>query len=195
MEGNINHKKEYIVIAAIDLINEKGMNNVSTKEIAKRVGISEGSIFKIFPKKNDLMLAVLNNFAMYDNDMYRTTFEKYEDPLEAIIFYLTKYLVYYENYPEIIAIFQGLEDMTGILKIKEKQQEIYQNRVDVLKQLVRKAQELGKMEQTTDPDLIADILYTVFRGMCVKWRMTGYGFALTDRTKQAIVIILNSLKK
>lgn len=195
MEGNIIRKKEYIVIAAIALIDEKGIYNVSTKEIAKRVGISEGMIFKIFPKKSDLMLTVLDNFSMYDNDMYRTTFERYEDPFEAILFYITKYLVYYENYPEITAVFQGMELLYGLPGIEDRAKEIYQNRLNALKQLVIKAQDMGKMDRSIDPDTIAVILYSIFRGMCVKWRTAEYGFPLTERTKYAISIVLDSLKK
>ena len=51
MDFNSVPKRESIVLNAIDLIHEFGIHLVSTKEIAKRLGISESTVFKYFPKE------------------------------------------------------------------------------------------------------------------------------------------------
>lgn len=48
-----------ILEAAIDLFGEEGFHSVSTRKIAARAGVSEGTLFNYFSSKNELMRAIL----------------------------------------------------------------------------------------------------------------------------------------
>jgi len=50
-------RREMIARAALKLFAERGYERTTTKEIARAAGISEGTIFKYFPTKHDLLLA------------------------------------------------------------------------------------------------------------------------------------------
>ncbi|MCL2209289.1 MAG: TetR/AcrR family transcriptional regulator [Treponema sp.] len=52
----ITDKQKAIIKSAVELFSEKGYAATSTREIAKKAGVAEGSIFKLFPTKKDLML-------------------------------------------------------------------------------------------------------------------------------------------
>jgi hypothetical protein len=54
----INKTKKKILLAAIDLYNEKGLFNVLNQEIAKASGISLSNFNYHFPTKKDLVLSV-----------------------------------------------------------------------------------------------------------------------------------------
>jgi AcrR family transcriptional regulator len=88
MENESLFRKESIVLNTIDVINEFGIQSVSTKEIAKRMNVSEGTVFKYFSKKSDLLFAVLEHYSQYDDDIFTTIRSKNMDPKEAIIFYI-----------------------------------------------------------------------------------------------------------
>jgi len=49
-------KQKAVVRAAVELFSEKGYAATSTKEIAKGAGVAEGTIFKQYPTKKDLIL-------------------------------------------------------------------------------------------------------------------------------------------
>jgi AcrR family transcriptional regulator len=193
MEVNASQKKEFVIITAIDLIYEFGINNVSTKELSRRNNISESMIFKMYPKKNDLILAVLNHFSLYDNDMFLTAKEKSENSVDAILFYLNKFLSYYENYPTITALFQAVSLHSGIVQIDNRAREINFNRVNHLKQFIIVAQETGYIDKGVEAELVAEALYSVFVGMCIKWGSLNYGFPLKERTDDAIWLVLKSV--
>ena len=55
--GEIN-TKEKIRKAAIRLFAEKGYNGTATSEIAKLAGVAEGTVFKYYPRKKDLLKQV-----------------------------------------------------------------------------------------------------------------------------------------
>src|SRR4030042_3852116 len=58
-ELNLNDKEEKILQSSIKLFSEKGFNAATSKEIAKDAGISEGTIFKYFKTKKDILKAIL----------------------------------------------------------------------------------------------------------------------------------------
>ena len=54
--GTMTDKQKAVVKAAVELFSEKGYAATSTREIARRAGVAEGTIFKQYPTKKDLML-------------------------------------------------------------------------------------------------------------------------------------------
>jgi len=52
-------KQKLIFQSAIDLFSIRGYANTSTKEISEHAGVSEGSIFRKFKNKEELLMAIL----------------------------------------------------------------------------------------------------------------------------------------
>jgi AcrR family transcriptional regulator len=59
-------KQRKILEASIDLFSEKGFANTSTSEIAKKAGVAEGTIFKHFGSKDNLLIATITPFIVND---------------------------------------------------------------------------------------------------------------------------------
>ncbi len=124
MELNFLDRKDRIILTTIDIMNEFGIHSVSTKEIARREGITEAAIFKHYPKKNDLYIAVLNYFSKYDNDIYQTVKLKQLNPIDAIIYYVDLYSSYFQSYPALTAISHSLDELRYNTALDEKVKEI-----------------------------------------------------------------------
>lgn len=65
--------RESILEEALDLFNSGGYLHVSVRDIAAAVDISPGNLSYHFPKKDDILLALLENFSVESNKCY----EKY----------------------------------------------------------------------------------------------------------------------
>jgi AcrR family transcriptional regulator len=195
MELSATQRKEYVIIVAIDLINEKGFHYVSTKEIAKRLGVSEGLIFKIFPKKSDMLKAVLERFSLYDNDIFRTAEVNYDNALDGIEFTMNKFLDYYEHYPAITAIYQAYDTLQAEPELNGQVKYIYCNRREAYIKALTKAWDSGLIKKDIEPETIADILNSIMIGMCQQWRMQDFGFSLKDKTWEAMDLLIDSIRK
>ena len=85
-------RQEEIKQAVLDIIYTDGLKNLSTHNLAKRIGMSEGSIFRHFPTKQDIILSIINDV---QNDFIGQLTERFEfcrrsgNPLEK--FYLCHY--------------------------------------------------------------------------------------------------------
>ncbi|AOT69747.1 TetR/AcrR family transcriptional regulator [Geosporobacter ferrireducens] len=59
MDTKLETTEERIIQAAIEIFAQKGYNGTTTKEIAVKAGVAEGTIFRYFPKKQDLLHGIL----------------------------------------------------------------------------------------------------------------------------------------
>jgi AcrR family transcriptional regulator len=53
-------RQEEIIKAAVELAGEQGVDNVTTQDMANAVGITQGAIFRHFPTKDMIWLAVIH---------------------------------------------------------------------------------------------------------------------------------------
>ena len=192
MDNNTVLRRESIILNTIDVINEFGIHSVSTKEIAKRLGISEGTIFRYFPKKNNLLNAVLEHYSQYDDDIFHTVREKKMPPEEAIVFYIDSYMAYYENYPAITAITQAYDMLKDIPELGDKVKSIFTNRSSFMKELIEEAQKTGVICKGVDIDNLTDIITSTYRGICLKWRMNNFDFPLREKTLNVVCMLLDA---
>ncbi len=89
-----NIRQEEIKAAVLSIIFRDGLKKVSTKNIAKEVGISEGSIFRHFKSKKEIILAIMDD-VINDliEDLRRTSLEN-SPPADRLYNYLCKTVTY-----------------------------------------------------------------------------------------------------
>lgn len=64
----MSNRKEDILKASLKLFNEKGIDEVTTRDIAKELTISLGNLTYYFPSKNDIVHALMQEFATAVDD-------------------------------------------------------------------------------------------------------------------------------
>ena len=57
-----SERQQQIVETAIKLIADKGIQNLTTKNLAKEIGISEPALYRHFSSKLEILKAVITNF-------------------------------------------------------------------------------------------------------------------------------------
>ncbi len=190
MAAAIILRKEHILFTTIDVMNEQGVLSFSTREIAKREGVSEGTIFKHFAKKSDLIMAVLNYYSQYDESIFESCRLKNQSPIEGIRYILEIYATYYQSYPAITVITQAFDEMKINTALEEKVRTIMQSRHGFIKGLIDEAREANEMSRDLDSEALADIIMSSFNGICLKWRMANYDFSLKENILQTVDLLL-----
>lgn len=124
--GSMTEKQQRIVKAAIECFSEKGYAATSTSEIAQKAGVAEGTIFRHYKTKKDLLIAIiapvmakligplfLRDFAK----MLDAPYETYEDFLRAL--FRNRYEFARNNLPIVKIIVQEVpfhEELRETLK-------------------------------------------------------------------------------
>lgn len=90
----MSDKQRKILEAAIDTFSEKGYAASSTSEIAKKAGVAEGTIFRHFKTKKELLLAIVTPtvakfvapffIKSFTKEVFENEYEHYEDFIRVI---------------------------------------------------------------------------------------------------------------
>lgn len=192
MAISIVNRKESLILTAIDVIDELGIQGLSTREVAKRLGMSNAVVFNHFKSKNDLILAVLDHFTQYDFAIMQAIRSKGLKAAEAITYFIDSFVTYYENYPAITAILQLYDGLKYEPELAEKINGTLATRGAYLKQMVEEGQHSGQICSEIEAECLADIILGSFRMICLKWRIADYNFALRERILYMLENLLNS---
>ncbi|WMJ88773.1 TetR/AcrR family transcriptional regulator [Anaerocolumna sp. MB42-C2] len=195
MQDNLLHRKERLIITTIEIIDELGLQRLSTREIAKREGVSEATIFRHFKSKNELLLAVLENFSEFDHDIFQSVKLKKLPPREAINFLIRSHVEYYENYPAITSILLNFDELRHEQLLEDKVNCIIKNRTEYLKELFEEAKKVGEINPAVELDYIPDEIFGTIIMICMKWKMDGRRFSLKERTLSTLNQILDAFSK
>lgn len=93
-EEKLTDKQKKILVAAIESFSEKGYAATSTSEIAKKAGVAEGTIFRHYRTKKELLISIvaplmtklIGPFVVNDfNKVLDRKFDRVEDFLKATI--------------------------------------------------------------------------------------------------------------
>lgn len=69
-------RRDQILYKALEMINEKGYVNVGVREIARALGISPGNLSYHFSKKEDILIALLEQYRDANSSLYKDYFVK-----------------------------------------------------------------------------------------------------------------------
>ncbi len=191
---NILHRKEQLILTAIDIIDELGIQRLTTREIAKRQQISEATLFRHFNNKNELLMAVLDYFIQFDADILESTKLHQLRPTEAITYLITSYAEYYENYPAIASILLIFHVLINEEELSGKIVEIQEDRTATIESLVKKAVQSGELRGDVDTNMIAVMIYGFFRELCLNWKISNHKFSLRDRSSSTLEMLLATLQ-
>jgi AcrR family transcriptional regulator len=141
-----------IMIAAINLISEKGYNSVTTKEIAEDAGFSEKTLFRHFGSKQNLLETAFKRFH-YTEEMRSLYKEKLVWDLHTDLLLISrKYHEMMNRNRKMIQI--SIKEAGNLPGFLEKTQEPPKQFMEILTEYFSKMQEKGKLTQTK-PDVQA----------------------------------------
>jgi AcrR family transcriptional regulator len=82
-EQLVETRRSQILEAAVQVFAEKGFHRATVKEIASTAGIAEGTIYNYFGSKRELLIAMIDKFALESVKQILSD-EAYSDPKDLI---------------------------------------------------------------------------------------------------------------
>lgn len=192
MQLSLIHRKESTIMTAIEILDDLGIQGLSTREIARREKISEGTLFKHFKNKNDIIIAILDKFSQFDTDIMQTIRFRNEGFKDSITFFIKSYAEYYENYPAITSLVNAYEVFRWEIEIERRYKEILENRRNFIKQLIEEGQAKEEVRQGILSEHFSEIIIGTNNQIVLEWRISRYSFSLKSRMLQAIDTIIKA---
>ncbi|TGE32935.1 TetR/AcrR family transcriptional regulator [Desulfosporosinus sp. Sb-LF] len=183
-------RREMIIIDAVDLLDELGIKGLTTKELARREGITEPAIYKQFDSKQDIILTVLERFASFDEVIQNTILEQKMPCREALAYYVGSYASYYHSYPQITTILFSLDVFQYELSSRQKMRNIIDNRYNFMAKLLEQGLKTGELICTMAAEELTELVMGILWGITWRWKMTDTGEDLKAKILSALNKVL-----
>jgi len=154
-------RQEQIKKAVLEIIADEGLHNISTRNLAKKIGLTEGAIFRHFQTKRDIIKGIMDDV---ENDLIGSLrnivlkADKAEDKLFNYLCRNVKYLK--ENRGITILLFTEATHL-GDKQLKEKLNQILTEQ----KQFIIKIVKEGIAEGVWDKNINAEDVAVIYMGI------------------------------
>ncbi|WP_308557850.1 TetR/AcrR family transcriptional regulator [uncultured Lactobacillus sp.] len=148
--------KKKVIIASLHLFANNGFHATTTAEIAKAAGVSEGTIYKYFRSKEDLMNKLLLPILENIKNGFFFQIEKYQTLDELIDFAIVNRLQFLQNNFELIKLI--MQELLTNQDIYPTFQKILNGKDGILTSIKNMQQHYPEINQNLSPEQIIRII-------------------------------------
>lgn len=191
----LSERQQQILEASIKLIDEKGIQGLTIKNLSKAIGISEPGIYRHFASKTEIILNILNSFkemAVILSDLL----ESYEGTaMEKITFMFSKMLDMFSETPPMVSVIFSEEIFKNEEVLKNKIVEILNLHAQTLENIIEKGQQEVNVRNDIDKQSLALMAMGSMRLLVKRWDLNDHNFNLQENGDKLINVLNKVLSK
>lgn len=187
-------RQEQIKKAVLDIIAEEGLHNISTRNLAKKIGLTEGAIFRHFPTKRDIIKGIMDDVAKDLVGSLRTIVLEPSKTEEKLFKYLCKNVKYLrENRGITILLFSEATHL-GDKELKEKLNQILSEQKQFIIKMVKDGIAEGIWNKDTNPDDMAMLYMGIPITFNIEMVLNKSSLNMDNFCKRMYNLIIKTLK-
>ncbi len=172
----LTNRQEEIIHASIEIISEKGIQNLTIKNLSKSIGISEPAIYRHFESKMDILLAILSEFESYMITYKDILKDIGLSPIKKLEKVFSHHFSHFAKNPAFAAVVFAEEIFMDDKRLSEKIHTIMKRNFKMMLTIVKEAQVKGEIRSDIAGDQVIIIIMGGLRLIVKKWRLTDHSF-------------------
>jgi TetR/AcrR family transcriptional regulator, fatty acid metabolism regulator protein len=184
----VGNKREKIIAAAAKFFGEKGYHNTTTAEVAEAAGVAAGTIYIYFSSKEDLLVAVFEEFLEKHMLRLREGVDKEVGPEARLRRLIVLGLALMEENPDSARIFlsQLRQSTTMIKMVAKRSSRAYRGIIEsILDEGIR-----AGLFRPMDTHAVAAMVFGAFQNLVLDWVADDCSYRLTGLAEEATTYIL-----
>lgn len=175
-----NDRKTEIVVTTLRLADELGPDRLTTQAVADSVGLTQPAIFRHFPSKQVLWLAVGHTIADAMTTAWERELTDKTDPLQRLVGLVLVQLRQIEANPAIPAILHSRELQTENADLRQIFGALMMRFQGLLRSQLTQARQAGQVRSDLAPEDGAVLLISLIQGMAIRWSLGNRAFPLAE---------------
>ncbi len=171
-------RQKEIINISIKLISEKGIQQLTIKNIAKRLGISEPAIYRHFENKMDILQAILSNFKANNEATIKWIYSIDRSAIEQIEMMFLKHFKKFTENPALAAVIFSEEIFQNDKKLSNQIAVIMRLNQEAMLSLIEKGQVNNEFRKDIPKEQLSLIIMGALRLIVKKWKLSNYSFDL-----------------
>ncbi len=181
-------RKTQIADTVLRLADELGPDRLTTQAVADAVGVTQPAIFRHFPTKADLWLAVAGLIAVRLRAGWSQALQSADDPVQRIEALILGQLRQIEAMPAIPSILFSRELQAENEPLRQTIQDLMGTLVAMLIDEIKTAQANQRIHGGLAPQDGALLLVALVQGLAFRWTLTRRGFGLEAEGRRMLAI-------
>ncbi len=180
----LTERQEEIINTSIEIISDKGIQNMTIKNLSKAIGISEPAIYRHFASKMDILLTILSKFENYiisDKEIQKDHESSPIKKLEGIFSY---HFDHFEKNPAFAAVVFAEEIFRDDKRLSEKISTIMKRNFEMMLLIVNEGQAKKEIRNDIDGEQIVLLIMGGLRLVVKKWKLSNRSFNIKNEGKK-----------
>jgi len=170
-------RQKQILDASLNLIKEGGIQNLTMKRIAAKVGISEQAIYRHYKSKQDILCTIINYFNEYFESVFKAV-SSIPNVEERMLAFIDGHLSYFQANPATAAVIFSEEIFQYDSTLAQKVNALVERRINVVSKFIKSAQKEGKFRTDLPAEDMAYVFLGSIRFLVTTWRLSGFQYDL-----------------
>lgn len=163
-----------IINAATELINEGGIQQLTTKALAEKMNFSEPAIYRHFKNKTEILSSILN----YYSQVLKSKIDELSNTQEVGINKLKQVIdfqfAHFSKHPAIVMVIFAETSFQYEEELSDAVRNIMINKKTRVENIIRLGQEDGSIRSDVEPEQLASIFMGSMRFTILLWRLNNH---------------------
>jgi len=187
-------RQKEIVDESIKLIAERGIQELTIKNISGRIGVSEPAIYRHFNSKIDILFAILDYFE-HEARKLVSSIDENDSALGKIkTIFISRCRVFADN-PHLAVVIFSEDSFRSDSQLSGKVFSIMKYHAKVFSALVMEGQANNLIRSDIGADQLCLVVMGVLRLMVTRWRYSEFSFDLAKEADKNWEVIEKLIKK
>ncbi len=190
----LSDRQQQIIEESIKIIDKKGIQGLTIKNLSKAIGISEPGIYRHFESKTAIILSILDSFkemAIMLSGIMKT-FEG--TAIEKIRFMFSKMLDLFSDNPSLVSVIFSEEIFKNEEILKIRIVEILNLHAETIESIIGVGQKESNVRKDIEIKTLALMIMGSLRLLVKRWDLNDHNFDLNKEGSKLIVGLDKILK-
>lgn len=171
-------RQKEIIQVSLDLISEKGIQGLTIKNLASRIGITEPAIYRHYENKIHILLAILELFRKNTVQVFDKELETQRTAIEKIEHIFSNQFRILAETPQLVAVIFSEEIFRNEPLLMERIAAIMDQINQAITAIIRKGQERKEIRPDIEAVHLAIMIMGGLRLFVKRWQMKDFSFDL-----------------
>lgn len=194
MEG-FTDRQEEIIRESLNLISEGGIQELTFRNLSRRLGISEPAFYRHFENKTEILLGILDYFERVRTGIVAQVRESPENSLRKIQQILERQLDLFVSNPALSTVLFPEELPQADERVAGRVLELIAGAEDVLQRIVEDGANRGEVRGDIPADQMCLLIMGALRLLVTRWKLNRGGVDLGAEGKKLIAACLALIRR
>ncbi len=176
--SQLTDRQKQIVDATLDIIATIGIQNLTIRKLAEKVGVTEGAIYRHYPSKDEILVSVAGYFKSESTVILQQIIDSEGSSVHKIkMFFLGRCRQFKDNHALALVLFSD-DIFKGSGRVQAEISATIHSHGRLLVKIITEGQDSG----TIRANIVAEHMFMMIMGalrlLVTRWRAADFGFDL-----------------